>query len=236
MAGFPEEFTLSVIALGVLQRCKQRLGTMGMDNNTLQAMLGTMEQEAEAALAADAAFFEALRALKWEIDIDPRVRLAYRKLRERGIRVFSSFTPRVRVRLRAGATVLATPERHGAPNFPDAENFELSPTGDDAITQELRDAASAVIAASACCHELDVIVNEAVHAHAAFERVALAVERAGYELTICLDLSAYAQVVGPSGAMPELPEEQAAPEDSGFRGQFSSRDVQFLKQLHIKAE
>src|ERR1700757_2165400 len=55
------------------------MGTM--DRNTLRWLLQKMEKEAQAALARDGSFLEALQALKWEVDNDFRVRAEMRPLR-----------------------------------------------------------------------------------------------------------------------------------------------------------
>lgn len=217
------------------------------DRSTLRLLLRNMEREAQAALAHDASFFEALQALKWEVDSDARVKAAMRGLRDRGLSVFSSFAPRIRILLRAGETLLALPKCEATSHGHDGEDFDhvgqiLSAT----LTQELRDAARAVIAASPYCRELDGIINEAVHANASFERIAAAVERAGYELQICLDLSTYAQVRRRSATPVQVQEHPASPArvpemgprswGESFDLRLSSRDVRFLKQLRINPD
>ena len=158
-----------------------------MDQYSMQGLLKEMENAAELVLQQDAAFFEALQALKWEIDGDPRVKSAVRDLRAAGQKVFSSFVPHVKVRIRTQAG------RHEAAKPADA----AGPSAADPIArqiQELKSAASAVIMASRYCQELERIVNEAVTASESFENMASRVERAGHEVAISFDLSAYVQV------------------------------------------
>jgi hypothetical protein len=204
-----------------------------MDRDTLGSLLRNMEEQAQTALANDASFFEALRALKREVDSDARVRAAIRVLSARGLSVFSSFAPRVRIRLYTGETVLALPRQTAGFSGPVSENFDVTHTESEAKTQELRNAASAVIAASSCCRELDIIVNEAVRAHAGFERIASALERAGYQLQICLDLSTYAQLGGRRASALPSAGQQSVSSDDAFHSELSKQDVIFLRELRI---
>jgi hypothetical protein len=200
-----------------------------MDQYSMQALLKEMENEAELVLQQDAAFFEALQALKWEIDGNPRVKSAVRDLRAAGQKVFSSFVPHIKVRIRAQGRLLET-VKPAAIAEPSADPVAR-------LTQELKNAASAVIRTSRCCQELERIVNEAVTASESFENMAARLERAGYEVVISLDLSAYAQVQGSSAA---------ADRSGGTSHQNSSRkpanielssyDLSFLKALKIKTD
>jgi hypothetical protein len=221
------------------------MGTM--DRNTLRWLLQKMEKEAQAALARDGSFLEALQALKWEVDKDFRVRAAMRPLRDRGLSVFTSFVPRIRIRLHAGETVLTLHRNSETSNPADAEDFRsVSQMVSDPLTQELRDAASAVVAESSYCRQLDRIVNEAMQSHGAFEQLAAAVERAGYELQICLDLSTYAQVreqtstatqsAGYHGSRPETKQTRPPNSEQASRLHLSSLDVQFLKAMRISPD
>jgi hypothetical protein len=218
-----------------------------MDRNTLRWLLQKMEKEAQTALAKDGSFLEALQALKWEVDRDARVRDAARALRDRGLSAYSSFVPRIRIRLHAGETVLALPKDSASSVSPDTEDLDRSTQiGNEALAQELRDAAGAVVAASLYCRSLEAIVNEAVQANAAFERIAKAVELAGYEVQICLDLSTYAQVREQSSTTALFPgyrvsragTRQPKPLNSEEHAHLplSGRDMQFLKELRIRPE
>jgi len=218
------------------------MGTM--DGITLRWLLQKMEKEAQSALARDGSFLEAFQALKWEVDRDARVRSAASALRNRGLSVFTSFVPRIRIRLHAGDTVLAL-LKDGARSSR-LHNEDLDPVGPmttEPLTQELHDAASAVVADSRYCWQLDGIVNEAVQGNGVFERLAAAVERAGYELQICLDLSTYAHVreqcsIGAQTLgdhVPETEKQQASQMNSGVLT-LSDLDVQFLKGMRISPD
>lgn len=189
-----------------------------------------MENEAERVLQQDAAFFEALQALKWEIEGNPRVKSAVRDLRAAGQRVFSSFVPRIKVRIRAQGRLLEAVKP--------AAIAEPSAAGPIArLTQELKSAASAVIMTSPCCQELERIVNEAVTASERFEDMASRLEREGYEVVIGLDLSAYAQVQGSSAGADRsggTSRQNSSREPANI--ELSSYDLSFLKALKIKTD
>lgn len=192
----------------------------------MRSLLENMERAAEETLQQDAAFYEALQALKWEIDSDPGVQAAVAALQAAGRRVFSSFVPQIKIRVKTGEGTFTSPK-------------EVTPAGSgqvDRLIEELKAAASAVIMNSRHRQELDIIVSEAVGASDRFEGMASQIERAGHELVICLDLSAYAQVR--TSAAPSLPFEEAvksSPKPS-FNPQFSAHDLTFLKAVGVKAD
>lgn len=200
-----------------------------MDRDTLRSLLAKMEQEAETVLAANAAFFEALQALKWEIDSDPRVQSVIRKLRATGVSMFISFVPRIRIRARAGKLVLALSRQT-------AESNHYTGSQDEELTHVLRDVAIAVIARSRYCRELNAIVNEAVQASESFERDASEAEAAGYELLICLDLSTYTQIRHRTAPRFQVEEGERVSGDAAFQLQLSRSDIQLLKELRIKID
>lgn len=216
-----------------------------MNQKNLLWLSQSLEREARSALARDASFLEVLQCLKWQIDNDAHVKAAVRALQDRGLSVFTSFAPRIRIRLAAGETILALPGSGAASNAPNpADQVSVNRLACEPLVQKVRDAASAVVAASPHCRQLHGIVSEAVQANSRFERIAVAVERAGYRVQICLDLSAYAQVREP-GRTPEglhdfrispLQESNSRPPDSrkGCHLPLSSRDLQFLKELRIQ--
>ena len=90
--------------------------------------------------------------------------------------------------------------------------------------------------------ELDTIVNEAIQASHEFERIASTVEGAGYELLICLDLSAYAQIrdrtVTDRNTTDNQPTGRPIPLSLQRPPvlQFSDRDLRFLRALRITTE
>jgi hypothetical protein len=199
-----------------------------IDRRTMRSLLEKMEHAAEETLQQDAAFYEAVQALKLEIDNDPQVQSTVGELRAAGRSVFNSFVPHIKIRVRTKEGVFALPKPVNTPLAPAAE-----PVG--RLTLELRNAASAAIKRSRYYRELDMIVNQAVGASDRFEGIASRFEAAGYEVLICLDLSAYAQVKGsaPSNrqvlrAKAQIPREEPVPI------QISGSDRKFLKSLRIR--
>jgi hypothetical protein len=208
-----------------------------MDQYAMQGLLKEMENAAELVLQQDAAFFEALQALKWEIDGDPRVKSAVRDLRAAGQNVFSSFVPRIKVRIKTQTGLHEATKPAGT----------AGPSAVDPIarqTLELKNAASAVIMASRYCQELERIVNEAVSASESFENMASRVERAGYEVVISLDLSAYVQVQASSAvavrshgtALQKISSQNSSSSGELADIKLSSYDLNFLKALKIKTD
>jgi hypothetical protein len=201
-----------------------------MDKRAMRRLLKDLESTAEQALQQDAAFFEALQALKWEIDRDPRVKSAVRDLRAAGQRVFSSFLPRIKVRIRTenGILALARPTEIPSGSAPDPVAT---------LTQKLKNAASAVIVASPYCQELERVVNEAVTASDSFENIASQIEKIGYEVLISLDLSAYAQVQ-PSSVPVDRSERanRTSLSEEPVNIELSAQDRSFLKELKITAD
>lgn len=217
------------------------MGIIG--RNTLLKLLENLEREAQSALAYDPSYLEALQNLKWEVDGDPRVKAAIRELRTRGLIVFGSFDPRIRISLRQWE-VLCGPERFQLSDPPLSEEIGYEREHiEEPATLELRDAANAVLGSSLFCQELDKIVNEALQASPSFERLATGLERSGYELHLCLDLSMYARVLHPAQMAEPIPlqkpqiQERLPSNDQSSgrdpRPPFSSQDVEFLRRLRI---
>ena len=198
-----------------------------IDKRTMRSLLKSMESVAMSTLQQDSAFFEALHALKWEIDNDPGVQSAMQNLRAAGQNVFSSFVPQLKVRVRTEEGIFALQRQ--------AETSTLPADGE--LTQELKNAASAVIVKSQHCEELNRIVNEAVAANHNFEKMASEIENAGYEVLLSLDLSAYAQVRQSSAPVRMLPPARR-PDHSEAAPimQLSAHDHDFLRALKIKAD
>jgi hypothetical protein len=197
-----------------------------IDRKTMRSLLEQMELAAQATLQQDSVFHKALRALKREIDHDPVVQSTVSELHAEGRQVFSSFVPHIKIRVRTEEGIFALP-RPAIPASPAAEQIGR-------LTQELKDAASAVIKRSRYYRELATIVNNAVGASDRFERVASEVESAGYEVLICLDLSAYAQVKTPTPTYRQV--QGTNPASSGTEPllhQLSGSDLEFLKSLNI---
>lgn len=206
-----------------------------MDQKVMRSLLEDMEQAAEQTLQQDAAFHEALLALKFEIDSDPRVQATVGELQASGRRVFNSFVPRIRIRIRTEQGVYALPKR--------ADALSTAAPEDGRLREELNSAASDVIRNSPYYRELDTIINEVVGASDRFEGIAAQLERQGYEVLLCLDLSAYAQIqsAGPVVRQGRVAEtEPVQPPDPPQREQssvrFSGSDRQFLKALKITTE
>jgi outer membrane protein TolC len=200
-----------------------------IDKRTMRSILKSMESVAMATLQQDSAFYEALHALKWEIDNDPDVRSAVQNLRAAGQSVFSSFVPQIKVRVRTEDGIFALTRQA------DPGSLAMEPVG--VLTQQLKNAASAVIAKSHHCEELNHIVNEAVAANQSFEKMASEIENAGYEVLLSLDLSAYAQVRESSTPVSMLPPARR-PNHSEAPPimELSAHDHDFLKALKIKAD
>jgi hypothetical protein len=196
-----------------------------IDDKTMRSMLEGMETAAEEALRGDPAFHETLRSLKAEIDRDPRVQSIVNRLHAVGSRVFSSLIPRIKIRIRTSAGEISLPERH--------RNAAGSPTAVAQLTQELKSAASSVIMRGRYREVLDHIMNDAVGASDRFEGIAAELERAGHEIVICLDLSAYAQVR--ELAVPAAKARNLLVSGEPLAHLLSRQDLQFLKDLKISA-
>jgi hypothetical protein len=200
-----------------------------IDRKTMRSLLENMEQAAEESLHQDSNFYEALQALKWEIDNDPQVRSTMSELQAAGRKVFNSFVPHIKIRVRTAEGVFALPKP--------AQTAECETEEAGRLTQTLRNAAGAVIKKSRHYRKLDAIVNQAVGASDRFEGIASKVEKAGYEVLICLDLSAYAQV---QGSVPPrrlaLPQHVPTPGPEPVSIVLSGADRNFLKSLKIKVD
>jgi hypothetical protein len=194
-----------------------------IDDKTMRSMLEGMERAAEEALHGDPAFYETLRSLKAEIDRDPRVQTAISQLHAAGSSVYSSLVPRVKIRVRTSAGEISLPSR--TKNQPSAPVAHL--------TQELRSAAAAVMVRGRYREALDHIMNDAVGASERFEDLASELERAGNEIVICLDLSAYAQIRRSSGKL--LLTRNSPSSTEPLAHLLSGQDLQFLKELKISA-
>jgi hypothetical protein len=202
-----------------------------MDQVRMQSVMEMLEQAAEEALECDSSFHEALRSLKSEIDRDPIVQSAMEELQAAGQHVFSAFAPRVNVRIRTDEGVINRTARPVQPPL-------IAKTGPvDRLTLELRSAAGAVIKNSRYCDELSVIVNEAVSASHYFEEIAEEIERAGYRVLICLDLSSYVQIEDAAAQNPgkQSPSKCLLSPVSMDRT-FSDKDRSFLKGIGIRLD
>jgi len=209
-----------------------------IDKRTMTSLLMSMESVAISTLQQDPAFSEALHALKWEIDNDPDVQLAVRNLQAAGQSVSNSFVPLLKVRVRTEEGIFALAAQ--------PETSTLVPQRVGALTQELKNAAGAVIVKSHRCVELNRIVNEAVAADHRFEKMACEIENAGYEVLLSLDLSAYAQVRQSSTPVYALPaakpihalEPARRPDDSKAPAKIklTAYDQDFLRTLKIKVD
>ena len=201
-----------------------------MDKKLMRSHLKNMERIAESILQHDAAFYEALHALKWEIDSDPAVQTAILNLQAAGHSVFNSFVPRIKVRIRTEQGVFTLAKSIEMPGALAVERV-------DQLTQELKSAANTVIQHSRHCQELNEIVSEAVAANNDFDVIATEIEDAGCKVLMSLDLSAYAQVRATS-TRALLPEKAGKPNssDEPVEMEFSAHDLSFLRALKIKAD
>jgi hypothetical protein len=157
------------------------------------------------------------------------VRSMVSELRAAGRSVFNSFVPRIKIRVRTEEGIFALPRTDGIRQTPAVEQVGR-------LTQELRNASSAVIKKSRYYNQLDNIVNEAIESSDRFEGIAARVESAGYEVLICLDLSAYAQV----HTLPQerqVPDVDAKTEDTRLVDiRLTASDRKFLTALKIRVE
>jgi hypothetical protein len=200
-----------------------------IDRKTMRSLLEGMEHAAEETLQRDSAFYEAVQALKVEIDNDPVVRSMVSDLRAAGRGVFNSFVPRIKIRVRTEEGVFALPRPDGIRQTPAIEQIGR-------LTQELRNAASAVIKRSHYYNQLDNIVNEAIESSDRFEGIAARVESAGYEVLVCLDLSAYAQIHTPPQEC-QAPVLDAKMEDTHHVDiRLTASDRKFLTALKIRID
>jgi len=197
-----------------------------IDDKAMHVMLRDMESAAEDALRRDPAFHEALQALKWEIDRNPRVQSAIRNLQRAGNKVSSSLIPGVKIRVRTSEGVVSLNARAVVPSTSIAAQATQ-------LTQELRDAASSVIIRSRYREELYGIVNEAIGASGRFEEIASEIEGAGHEVVVCLDLLAYAQVRVSSPGIAHT--RSLRIQEERFRRLLSAQDLEFLRDLKITA-
>jgi len=195
----------------------------------MRSLLENMEHAAEETLQQDSAFYQAVQALKLEIDNDPRVQSTVSELQAAGRSVFSSFVPHIKIRVRTEEGVFALPKPAGIRVAPGIELIGR-------LTRELRNAASAVIKNSRYYSQLDTIVNEAIESSDRFEGIASEAESAGYEVLICLDLSAYAQVQAPP-LNREVPRASAQmPVEDPVPIELTVSDRKFFKAVGIKVD
>jgi hypothetical protein len=196
-----------------------------IDDKTIWTMLEGMQSAAEEALRDDPAFYETLRSLKDAIDWDPRVQSVVSRLDATGSKVHSSLIPRVKIRVRTSTGEISLPDQDKLPVEPSAPVAHL--------TQELKNATCAVMIRGRYREELDAIMNQAVGTCDRFEGFAVEVERAGYEVVICLDLSAYARVQ--ESGRPSVKTRNSASSKEPLARLLSGQDLKFLKDLKIKA-
>ena len=215
-----------------------------MNTEDIHSIMERPERAAEEALQRDPTFHEALQALKFEIDSDPHVQATMGELQAAGQRVWNSLVPRINVKIRTDEGIVARPR---SSQF--RSNTRVEPVG--RLTLELRSAAGAVIKNSRYCSEISNIINEAVGASEYFEEIVAQIERAGYKVLICLDLSSYAQIqaaqsqaetnaVQSSGS--SLPENESSEIEPRVQRKdaapmhLSEKDRRFLKGVGIQAD
>lgn len=195
----------------------------------MRSLLESMERAAEETLQKDSAFYEAVQALRVEIDGDPRVQSMVGELRAAGRSVFNSLVPRIKIRVRTAEGVFGLPRPAKIQEQTVVEQIGR-------LTQELKNAASAVIKKSRYYSQLDTIVNEAIESNGQFERIASRIESAGHEVLICLDLSAYARVQA-SPVQPELPAGKVyAKDERPIAIRLNAGDRKFLTALRIRID
>jgi len=201
-----------------------------IDKPEMHLLLQTMERAAKDVLQHDPAFFETLHALKAEIERTPRVQVALNGLQRLGNGSFTSFVPRINVRVRTknGVHDLTSPGltypsqmRNSDPQF-------------QSLTEELRAAAAEVINGSNYRKELNVVVNEAISSSDIFEGIASRIEHEGYEVIICLDFSTDTQVRGNRSSLPRR--SGLATSECSAALSLSTYDLTFLTTLGIRTD
>ena len=190
-----------------------------------------MERAAEDVLQHDSAFFESLHALKDEIERAPRVQTALHRLQRFGNCIFTSFVPRIYVRVRSENGTLGL-----APSLTYPSQSMASDPQFQNLTEELRTAAAEVINSSNYRAELNVVVNEAISASDVFERTASRIEHEGYEVIICLDFSTYTQVRGNESSIPRPRRSGLARTECCTTLSLSASDLRFLTTLGIRTD
>jgi hypothetical protein len=204
-------------------------GEAMIDRKTMRSLLEGMERAAEETLQQDSAFYEAVQALKVEIDNDPVVRSMVSELRAAGRGVFNSFVPRIKIRVRTEEGIFALPRPDGIRQMPASEQIGR-------LTQELKNAAGAVIKKSRYSNQLDNIVNEAIESSDRFEGIAARVESAGYEVLICLDLSTYTQIHTPPRECQASDVDAKMEETRPVDIRLTAGDRKFLTALKIRID
>lgn len=198
-----------------------------IDRKVMRSLLESMEQAAEETLQQDSAFHKTLVALKAEIDNDPVVQAAVGELQAAGRSVHKSFVPRVKIRIRTEEGIFALPKAVEVPVGPAVEKVGR-------LVQELKNAAGTVIKNSRHYRELHLIVNQVVASNDRFEGIASEIENAGYEVLICLDLSAYAQVQGMTRPALHRFQPNALARQAPQPFQLSGSDRKFLAAMKIR--
>jgi len=197
-----------------------------IDRNVMRSLLESMELAAEETLQQDSNFHRVLVALKAEIDNDPAVQAIVGELQAAGRSVHKSFVPHIKIRVRTEEGIFALPKPAEIPVGPAVEKVSR-------LIQELKNAASKVIKNSRHYRELDLIVNKVVAANDRFEGIASEIENAGYEVLICLDLSAYAQVQGMTRPSRQRFQPNALAREAPEPIRLSGSDRKFLAAMKI---
>lgn len=199
-----------------------------IDEKTLQLKVESMERAAEDALRCNAAFSEALNALKSEIDLDPQVRSAVISLQTSGKRVVGTVVPHVKIRIKTSKGQVALPSQRQVSVTPAPAKVAQS-------ALELKHSTIAVIMRSRYREELDAIVNEALANSLFFEQLASDIENAGHEVVICLDLSLCEEVENSSKTFSgPIEKSSIARSLNPLARLLSDRDLDFLKSMKIK--
>lgn len=199
-----------------------------IDQPEINSLIQTMERTAEKVLQRDPAFFETLHALKLEIEENQRVQSAVHGLQRLGQRIFTSFVPRINVRIR---------NAYGVVGRANASEMTILHPQFQELTEELRIAAAEVIQNSERRRELNGIVSEAISSSEVFEEIASRIEHEGYEIIICLDFSTYTRTLGSDNdKVRRLDRTRPAGFDGWSVLPLSAYDLKLLQTLGIRAD
>jgi hypothetical protein len=205
------------------------------DIDLMRSRLEQMERIAEESLCDDTAFYEVLQALKWEINVDPRVQETVARVKAAGGSVFISFAPRVNIRVKTAGRSFSTRRRSEKVVVASSEILEP-------LAQELRTAASAVIRNSRCLQQLDALVTEVLAANRGFGQIVRQIERAAHKVLISIGVHSYVRVHQNSAVRLPASKLQASNKSDTGHGdtqpplKLSNDDVAFLNRLKIRVD
>jgi len=195
---------------------------------SMRSQLEEMEHAAEESLCNDAAFYEVLQALKWEIDADPQVQSIVTNMKVTGSTVFISFVPHINILVKAADRNFSLARRKKGVPSPD----------ENPLTRALHAAACDVIRKSGCVSQLNALAIEVLDAHQGCRRILRELRRAEYKVVVSVGISSYAQI------RPRLEQPAYAPDRNEAEGggqersslPLSNQDAVFLRTMGISVD